>query len=859
MEQPELIGVRALVPFGKRVLTGVIVECDVVVPQKDIRTIKPVLELLDNEPAFSPLMLAFTQWVAEYYCASWGETLKAALPQGMTVESVVRVSAVRDVSDAELVEMQRRAPRRAELLRHLLAHRGDVSVGYLENVVSASGQVAAQLEALEELGYIERRRFIGKEIKPKQQKAVQLSSALAYDESALRSVLDELDRTAPKQAALLSTIWVQTQHSSRPLVLREALRLSGSSDAALKALVQKGYVVEHTVEVMRTDSALQATSDTSPESPSYAAQALVQKDENNLDLTTEQAHAVSKIIEALLSAHSPSSAQHNLSYTLPINPPKAKTFLLRGVTGSGKTVVYIQVIRQALALGKSVLLLVPEISLTPQLIERFRAVFGTDIGVMHSHTSAGERYDAWRRAKRGEIRLIIGARSAIFAPLRHLGVIIVDEEHEPSYKQDDPAPRYNARDIAVVRGTMEHAIVVLGSATPSLESLFNAHHGKYHLLDIRHRADGAQLPSIRVINTIEARKRRQMESVFSKELLNAIADRVERCEGVILFHNRRGFASRLECMDCGHIPMCPHCAVALTYHKSREQLRCHYCGYSRKAEAACTECGSLAVRDIGSGTQRIEEELQPLLESILAERMPTAPRKPVIQRMDLDTTSIKGAHKKMLIDFANGKIDVLVGTQMVAKGLDFARVTLVGVINADMQLYLPDFRAAERTFQLLTQVSGRAGRSSELRGEVIIQTAHPVHQTILAASTGQHELFYHDELQTRKDVGYPPFTRFVVIEFSGREEQLVHHQAQHFAFYLPAQHKAFTRLGPALPSIPRLRSLYRRVIVLKGNKEVDPSGKALREALRTAQTQYNLKHPSSAVHITIDIDASGFL
>jgi len=482
--------------------------------------------------------------------------------------------------------------------------------------------------------------------------------------------------------------------------------------------------------------------------------------------------------------------------------------------------------------------------------------------VMHSHKSAGERFDAWQMARRGKIRIVIGARSAIFAPLPNLGVIIVDEEHEPSYKQDDPAPRYNARDCAIVRGTVENAVVVLGSATPSLETMFNALSGKYHLLEITGRADGAKMPTIQVVDVLLRRKQGKMQGVFSEDLLKAIVERVQRREGVILFQNRRGFASRFECLDCGHIPMCPNCSVPLTYHKFRDQLRCHYCGHSHAAEKACTNCGSVSIKEIGSGTQRIEEDLQEELGKALETylRQHDGEKRAIeIQRMDLDTTSKKGSHTQMLTRFAKGEIDILLGTQMVAKGLDFARVTLVGVINADMQMYLPDFRASERTFQLLTQVAGRAGRSSDFHGEVIIQTAHPKHQTIVAATLGSYELFYNDELQYRREAHYPPFSRFVMIEFSGKDEPVVNMQAQHFAYFIPHEHKAFTRLGPAPPSIARLRGQYRRIVVLKNHREHDPSGKIMRSAILHAYQLYNQKYPSSAVRITIDVDAAGFV
>jgi primosomal protein N' (replication factor Y) len=828
-----LVGCRALVPFGKRTLTGVIVEAENIAA---IPEAKPIIELLETTPAFSPTMLAFAKWIAEYYIASLGETLKIMLPQGMSPESIVRVSAAQHPTEEQLATMHRRAPRRYVLLQELLKHDGEISVAYLEKVLGGNTSITAQLEALEEEGFVERHRGMTKEVHAKTVRAVAMHPDMSNDE-ALRAAMDELDRNSPKQSQLLSKIYLHyvSQPPSQapvPLLAKEAL--SGMTDSVLKSLIQKGFVTDFQVDAPRIEKS-------NPE----LASVLAPKDEMASTLTIEQIHAADKISEAMRAG-------------------KFKTFLLHGVTGSGKTLVYMNAIRQALDSGKSALLLVPEIALTPQLIERFRAVFGEAIGVMHSHKSAGERFDAWRLARSGEVRIIIGARSALFVPLTNVGVIIVDEEHEPSYKQDDPAPRYNARDCAVVRGTLENAVVVLGSATPALETMFNARLGKYHLLEITERADGAKMPNVRVVDVLERRKQRKMHGAFSEDLINAILERVHKGEGVILFQNRRGFASRLECRDCGHIPMCPNCTVPLTYHKYRDQLRCHYCAHSQAAEKACTNCGSVAVQEIGAGTQRIEEDLHVELENTLQTYMELQgstekARKIVIQRMDLDTTNKKGAHAQMLTRFAKGEIDILLGTQMVAKGLDFARVTLVGVINADMQMYLPDFRAAERTFQLLTQVSGRAGRSSEFHGEVIIQTSHPKHQTIVAATAASYEMFYNDELQARKEAVYPPFVRFVMIEFSGKEEPVVNAQAQHFAFYLPPNHPAFIRLGPAVPSIARLRGNYRRIIVLKNLRDHDPTGRAMREAIMKAHHSYNQKHGTSAVKITIDVDATGFV
>jgi primosomal protein N' (replication factor Y) (superfamily II helicase) len=878
-----LVGFRALVPFGKRTITGVIVEVNV----EAMASAKDIVELLDTEAALSPEMLAFGRWIADYYLASLGETLKTMLPQGMSPESIVRVSVLNRPSEEQIAAIERRAPRRAEVLREILQHEGEISVGYLESLANGNASVAAQLEALEQDGFIERHRSITPEVRAKTARAVALAPELTDDE-ALQAAMTTLDTEAPKQALLLNRIYQHYLNIDAPLTAKDALR--DMTDSVLKGLVHKGYVVEFQTDDPRLDKAL------SPE----VAFALSSRDESTLALTLEQQHATDKILENMRFA---------------VDGGKTKTFLLHGVTGSGKTLVYIEAIKEALKHGKTALLLVPEIALTPQLIERFRSTFGSEIGVMHSHKSTGERFDAWRLVKTGKIRIIIGARSAVFAPLPNLGVIIVDEEHEPSYKQDDPAPRYNARDCAVVRGIMQNAVVVLGSATPSLESMFNTRSGKYHLLEITKRADGANMPTIRVVDVLERRKQHKMHGSFSEELLSAIMERLERREGIIIFQNRRGFASRFECRDCGFIPMCPNCAVPLTFHKYRTQLRCHYCGHTHDAEKVCVNCGSLEIKEIGAGTQRIEEELQEELKKLLQERMnagknaqdialiptfsqrekeeertdstnttkesslePSPPgrgqgegkhthahvanpplREVVIQRMDLDTTTKKGSHAQMLARFATGEIDILLGTQMVAKGLDFARVTLVGVVNADMQMYLPDFRASERTFQLLTQVAGRAGRSSGLAGEVIIQTAHPKHQTVVAATLGSYDLFYNDELQFRKEAVYPPFVRFVMIELSGKDEQLVSAQAQHLAFYLPHGNKAYERLGATAPSIAFLRGLYRRIIVLKNYREHDASGRLMREAILSAYSQYQKKHASSAVRVTIDIDASGFV
>ncbi|MBK9250284.1 MAG: primosomal protein N' [Ignavibacteria bacterium] len=811
MWQDNLVGRRALVPFGKRTLTGIITH----ITQEPVPGAKYVHEILDDAPIYSPQLMNFTKWVADYYFGSWGETLKAALPQGMSPQSIITVKLRYPITDEYLLNVAKRAPKRAALLELLMNHKGSVSVGHLQKQLN-SDSIAEQLDSLEHAGVISCFVGIEADIQPKTQKAIAILPEIPANQDVFKTILDELDKKAPKQALLLSHLYIYSLHHRSPMLLADALRETHSTSAAVQGLLKKGLIYETEIEVSRV------------EKPIDASESLVQREEAHLSLTIEQNHALMRINEQL-------TAQ------------KYKTFLLHGVTGSGKTLVYIHAIRQALSLNKTSLLLVPEISLTPQLIDRFHAVFGEEIAVLHSRMSAGERFDNWRKIQRNEAKIVIGARSAIFAPLQNLGLIIVDEEHEPSYKQESPSPRYNARDCAIMRGGLEHAVVVLGSATPSMESMFNAGMGKYHLLEISSRADGATLPSIRVVNTKEERKLKLMNGAFSRDMMSAIEERITRKEGVILFHNRRGFASYLECTDCGDIPHCKNCSVTLTYHKGTNLLRCHYCSYNTVAVQCCEVCGSVDIREVGTGTQRIEEELEHAFN--------IRGMSPKIQRMDLDTTSQKGSHRKMLQQFSNGEIDILIGTQMVAKGLDFRRVTLVGVLNADLQLFMPDFRAAERTFQLLTQVSGRAGRSSEYSGEVIIQTAHPDHQAIIAAVAGKYELFYSDELQLRKEANYPPFTRFVLIELSSPSEQKVHEHAHYLAGLLPKANPDVWRVGPSIPTISRLRSQYRRIVVLKSMKHLDPTGEKLRAALTSAYTTYQQKHATSSVKVTIDIDS----
>jgi primosomal protein N' (replication factor Y) len=807
-----LRGMRALVPFHHRELVGVIVEELAAPPATPT---KPVLELLDEVPLFSDSLLRFTRWVAEYYFCTWGEVLKAALPPGMVPSGSVTVRLLRTPTSEEMAALERRAPKRAALLQLLQQHTGPVSIAYLARQLR-SESLSAQLQALEQQGYIALEYSQPPTPRPRHIRAVDIAPELRANPEQFRTVLEELQTRSPAQARLLSLLYAHSLQHDYPLPLREALRRSGVSSTTVRLLRQRGYIQETFLEELPS----------SGEEPSLA-----ERNELQLPLTPEQEYAVRRIEEALDA-----------------NVPKV--LLLRGVTGSGKTLVYMHAIHKALEQGKGVLVLVPEIALTPQLVDRFRAAFPERIAVLHSRMTPSERFQAWRAIQRGDAPLVLGVRSAVFAPLPRLGLLIVDEEHEPSYKQQDPAPRYHARDCAVMRGHMEGAVVILGSATPSLESMFNAQIGKYHLLELKQRADGARLPTVRIIDTRQARQKQHMHGSFSEELLQAILERLHHRHGIILFHNRRGFARWLQCPDCGFIPMCAHCSVSLTYHKVSKLLRCHYCGYALPEPEECPQCGSPKLDEVGVGTQRLEEELATLLRSYALT--------PRIERMDTDSTTRKGSYRRLLLQFARGDIAIVVGTQMVAKGLDFPHVTLVGIVNADLQLFLPDFRACERAFQLFTQVAGRAGRRSQTPGEVIVQTAHPDHPAIIALQTGNEEPFYHDELQHREAALYPPFTRFVVVEISGLDEEKVHQHAHFFASCIPVD-RAVLKIGPAIPTVVRLRNRYRRVVILKNLKHLDPAAQRLQTVLRTAYALYQRKYAVSSIRVTIDVDAYGML
>ena len=479
-------------------------------------------------------------------------------------------------------------------------------------------------------------------------------------------------------------------------------------------------------------------------------------------------------------------------------------YLLHGVTGSGKTEVYMELIEKVLSLGKTSIVLVPEISLTPQMVSRFSQRFGKNIAAIHSALSDGEKYDEWRRISKGEASIVIGARSAIFAPLTNIGIIIIDEEHSDSYKQSDMNPRYNAKDVAFLRGEYHKCPVILGSATPSLESYARSQKNVFKLLSLPHRINGKDLPLVQIVDM--NREMKFSKGHFSKKLLEAITLRLERKEQVILLLNRRGYASFVSCKNCGFTFKCPHCDITLTYHKSSNTLRCHYCGFGEKKYDVCPKCGEKSLSNLGTGTEKIEEELQ--------KNFPDSK----ILRMDFDTTSRKGMHEKMIRAFKNHNYDILLGTQIVAKGLDFEDVTLVGVINADTGLNIPDFRSSENTFSLLSQVAGRSGRSSKT-GEVIIQTYNPTHYAILYAKNHDYLGFYKQEMMIRRELKYPPYYYLASLRISGKNEKEILTEALKIKKSLERNLANTIILGPSSCTIFKLNNIYRYGLILKYKKE----------------------------------------
>jgi len=796
-------GYRVLVPFGERkIITGYVVA----ITAESRRTgLKPIFDLLDDRPVLGPDLLELAGWIAEYYLCPPGEVIKAMLPGGINLESTIQITLLKDEQQVAAYLQKTHAPTQAKILRLLLGS-GPMMLHQIRKEIRRSS-LNFSITKLVELGFVARQVILSTaQTRPRYENWLRI--AADYDQpSKYQEIASELSRSAPAQALCFNILYEHKQLSQR-----ELLKKGGFSSQVISALAKKGYVRRFQREVFRSY---------------YSSSAPVPR--VKIILNKHQQEAITQIEQAI----------HQNAF---------KTFLVHGVTGSGKTQVYIEAIKRVLAAGKTAIVLVPEISLTPQTVSRFTANFPNQVSVLHSRMSAGERYDSWRRLKSGDFRIAIGPRSAIFAPLENIGLIVVDEEHEASYKQMDTLPLYNARDVAVYRGKLNSAVVILGSATPSMESYYNAKKQKYQLIELPQRIDDVPMPRVTLVDMLNQRKRYRGKRVeiFSKILQDKIIEKLERNQQIILLQNRRGFSTYIKCKDCGFIEQCENCNITLTYHATNRTLRCHYCNFTKKAPTTCPQCGGIDILFHGTGTQKVEQEINELF--------PTAR----VVRMDLDTTTRKFAHDRILRDFEAGKYDILLGTQMVAKGLDFQNVTLVGVISADTGLLFPDFRASERTFQLLTQVAGRAGRKN-LTGEVYIQTYSPDNSSLKFAQQHNFRQFFFTELPIRKELNYPPFGRLVYILVKGEDENQVAAAAENFRQCLKIPDQLGQVLGPIAAPLSKIKKNYRWQLIIKSYKQVDPSGKLLRKQLVNAIEIYKSQKHIRGVKITIDVDPISLL
>jgi len=787
LERNIAIGKRVLVPFGRRRLTGYIVEKSHLTACAET---KEITEVLDPEPLFNQKDLKFYQWVSQYYIYPLGKALAEILPGGIDPKNMRWISSIKgdaERNDPQLSPSQRRI---MDMLDHF---PNGLPFDRLKKLLLRK-DLYRDIDALVGAGYIATEERTGKpEIIPKKEKIVHLES--------------------PNIAI--------TKLTTRQIELTEALRSQGPCSVAvlrkgfknvaplLRRLKQRGIIRITEEEVSRKHG----------QTPAIGSDVFITPNE-------DQEHALNAIEEGLKSnSFSP--------------------FLLHGVTGSGKTEVYLNAIAETLRMKGGVIFLIPEIALTPQLLTRVNRRFGEqEIAVLHSGISRAARYDQWKRIQRGEISVVIGARSAVFAPVRNLKLIIVDEEHDASYKQDDRM-RYNARDLAIMKASLNRATVIAGSATPAVQTYFNMTKGKYKYLVLPSRVEDRPLPKVEIVDMkLEAEGNRQTPSrVLCRALKEAIADTLEKKQQTLLFLNRRGSSTFTFCFDCGHVFKCLNCAVSMTYHAGDDNLKCHYCDYAVRPAALCPTCHGRRIHTYGVGTEKLEAEVNKLFPSAR------------IDRMDSDTTSRKGAHEKILRALDRREVDILVGTQMITKGHDFPYVTLVGVISADQSLNMPDFRAAERTFQILTQVSGRGGRGAS-PGRVIVQTFNPGHYAIIRAKNHDCMGFYNDELALRSAVSYPPFTRIVNIQLSslsrdkGIEGLSELKQLIHDALTIKRLEDKVEVIGPAESPIAKIKGRHRWQLLLKGEEA---------RAVHSMARDILSKGPTTALDIKVDVDPLNFM
>lgn len=752
-------GLRAIVQFGDRkILTGIVVNIHETSP-KDYEA-KYILELLDDEPVVNAQQVKLFQWMADYYLCTAGEVMNAALPSGLKLssESMVQVHPAFDW-DTTLFEFSQKE----EILLKRLQQE---SLPYSEiSKLLGTKNLYSILKSLVSKEAAILYEEVKEKFKPKTEKRIRLVKSLTTHKS-LEKIFETLAAKPKQEAILLKYLQLvpvlQDIQANTNGVSKRNLLEGDISESSLATLIKNSVFEEYEIIVSRfeTEEALQLP-DVNLSDTQHKTQAEI--------LSSFEKHAVT---------------------------------LLHGITGSGKTEVYINLIKKALEGGTQVLYLLPEIALTTQIVHRLKKVFGSTMGVYHSKFSDNERVEVWNGILSGRFRFVVGVRSSIFLPFDNLGLIIVDEEHDTSYKQQEPAPRYQARDVAIMMGHMHHAKVLLGSATPSVESYYQATQGKYGFVQLHTRYGDAKLPEVILADMSSERRNKTAKGDFSRTLLKSIGEALNQKEQVIIFQNRRGYSPMVHCEDCSWVPKCINCSVSLTYHQYRHALICHYCGYKEPLPSQCPSCSSKRIITVGYGTEKLEEELKIQFQDA------------TVQRMDFDTTRVKSGYENIIDQFESGATDILVGTQMVTKGLDFDHVSLVGVFNADRMMHFPDFRSYERAFQLITQVSGRAGRRDK-PGKVIIQTSHTDHPILNFILNHTQEEFYQTEIADRKQHAYPPFARLIEITVKHTDKKTSQEASQKLADLFRGALTDCKILGPGEPIVSKIRNQYLMSILVK--------------------------------------------
>ena len=783
-------GMRIAVPFGKnKIYSGLVIDFHQTAPT--LYEAKEIHEIIDEKPIVNEQQIRHWFWIAEYYMCAIGDVYRGAIPSALLLESETIITPKRTTTfdTATLTDDE-------FLIYEALQAKSSLKIQEIINILGKK-TVLPIIQKLIEKEVIALHEEIQEEYKPKLVKYIRLTKDYTTDEN-LNALFASIK--SEKQKALLLSYFQLKAQENKPVATKKLLEIAEITSTILKRLIENSIFEEYVIQEDRVN---------------FEKNKLT----TNLQLSEPQQIAFDEIEEVFRTK---------------------SVCLLHGITASGKTEIYIKQIENYLALGKQVLYLLPEIALTTQLVSRLTQYFGNKVAVFHSKYANNERVEVWRNVLNNSenAQIVIGARSALFLPFSNLGFVIIDEEHEQTFKQQDPAPRYHARDAAIVLASFFKAKTILGSATPSIESYYNALNGKYGLVSINQRFGGFQLPEVELVDLKDSYFRKRMKGHFSFTLIERISEALENGEQVILFQNRRGFSPILECLTCGHVPHCPQCDVSLTFHKFKNQLRCHYCGHSIARPTNCHQCSSIDLETKGFGTEQVELEL--------AELFPQRN----IKRMDQDTTRGKYSFEKIIDGFKNREIDILVGTQMLAKGLDFNNVSLVGVMNADNMLYHPDFRAFERSFQMLTQVSGRSGRA-EKRGKVIIQTYNPLHNIIQQVTHTDYSAMYREQIYERQIYKYPPFFKLIKVTLKHREFEKVK-EGSMWLYQVLRQNLNIPVLGPEEPAISRIRNEYIRTIMIKIPAEASILG--TKKTILKIRNSFDMVAQYRAIKVIINVD-----